>query len=203
MQHERVVGLVETVHRAIHELPVRELPGIPPLRPAVLPHELLDVRGRAVPRDREQRRLVRRRCDARDRADFRIRNFALRKRGTDLRQALERAGDAHFLARGQRADAALPVEPLRGVHEAVPLIGFAAVVLADETQEAVGRRVQVAPELGDLGFEVHERLLLRGERCGRERSDGCVNRTSGGFHGGASNDWCYVQYRRPKWDAVQ
>ena len=80
-----------------------------------------------------------------------------------------------FSRAAKPSDAALPVEPLRGVHETVPLVRLAAVVFADETQEAIRRRVQVAPELGDLGFELDERLLLRGECGGENRMCGGLN----------------------------
>jgi hypothetical protein len=65
---------------------------------------------------------------------------------------------------------ALPVEPLRRAHEAVPLVRFLAIELGDQLQEAIGRRVEVPPELGDLGFEsVEGGVARRAERsCGRK-----------------------------------
>src|SRR5215207_9345547 len=78
----------------------------------------------------------------------------------------EQARDAHFFARRAGADAALPVQPLRRVGKAVACVRFLTIELGDEREEAVRRGVQVAPELGDLGFELLEALgsaLFRSE----------------------------------------
>src|SRR6185369_1218220 len=107
-----------------------------------------------------------------------------------LRQTLQRARHTHLLARRNRADAALPVQPLRRVHETVPLVALRAIELGDEREEAKRGRVQVAPELGDPRFELLEDVLLAG--VGRE--------VEGGFWGieaavhGCAPYWLFVQY---------
>ena len=147
---------------ALLVLKLRELRGVAPLRPAILAHELLDVLRRSVARDVHEHGFVRGRRDARHRADLRVRDLALRERVRDLGQLLERARDAHFLARRDRADAALPVQPLRRVGEAVALVPFRAIELRDQREEARRRGVQISPELRDLRFELLERRALGG-----------------------------------------
>ncbi len=58
------------------------------------------------------------------------------------------------------ADAALPVQPLRGVGEAVTFVPFRAIELRDQREEARRRGVQISPELRDLRFELLEPALL-------------------------------------------
>ena len=174
MQHERVGLVVERMDLPIELLVVCKRRRITPLRPPVLLHEILDVRGRAVAADAHEHGFVRVRRDARHRADLRIRELAARERGADLGQRFERARDADLLARRHLADAALPVEPLRGAHETVPRIRFAAVEFRDQQQEAIGRGVEVAPELGDLGFEAVEGGVARSERTGRSGKSGVM-----------------------------
>jgi hypothetical protein len=133
-----------------------ELPRVAPLRPVVLAHELLDVRRRAMARDVNEHRFVRGRGHARHRADFGVRDLAVGERRADLGQVLERTRHAHLLTCRNGPDAALPVEPLRRVDETVALVGLSAIELGDESEEAIRRSVQVAPELGDLRFELFE-----------------------------------------------
>ena len=130
VQDELAVHVVEVADVALLVLELRELRGVAPLRPAILAHELLDVRRRAVARDVHEHRFVRRRRDARHRANLRVGDLALRERVRDLGQLLERARDAHLLARRDGADAALPVQPLRRVGEPVALERFLAIELA-------------------------------------------------------------------------
>ena len=73
-----------------------------------------------------------------------------------MRQGFDRARDAHFLAGRDRADAALPVEPLRGAGETVPLVRLGAIELRNESEETRRRSGQMAPQLRDLGLEAVE-----------------------------------------------
>jgi hypothetical protein len=92
---------------------LRLLRCIAALRPAKLPHELLDVRRGAMTCDVHEHRLVRRRRHARHRPHLRVRDLAFRECVRDLGQLLERTRDTNLLARGLGSDAALPVQPLR------------------------------------------------------------------------------------------
>ena len=130
-------------------------------------------------RDAREHGFVRRRRDARHRAHLRIRELAAREAGADLGKGLERAGDADLLARRDHADAALPIEPVRGARQHVPSVALVAIELGDEREEAISCRVQVTPELGDLGFEALEGFRRRAGESG----DGAVNAHVGiAFH---------------------
>ena len=156
------------MHRAVQVLGLCGFLRVALLRPAVLAHELLDVRRGAVARDAHEHGLVRASRHARHRAHLRIRELPAREARADLGQMLERAGDADFLARGDHPDAALPIEPVRRARQQVPGVGLVAVELGDEREEPAGRGVQVAPELGNLTFEAVEGFVGRaGERRGR------------------------------------
>jgi hypothetical protein len=128
-QYERLVLVEVPVHRAIQVLTLRRFRRVAALRPAVLAHELLDVRGRAEARDVDEHGFVRGRRDARHRAHLRVRELAAREARADLGQLLERARDAHLRARSNHADAALPVEPVRGARQAVGHVPFIAIEL--------------------------------------------------------------------------
>ena len=63
---------------------------------------------------------------------------------------------------------------MRGARQHVPGVALMAIELGDQREEAVGRGVQVAPELGDLGFKALEGLGSGAVACGRRRGQICV-----------------------------
>jgi len=79
----------------------------------VLARQLLELRGRHEPRVVEQQRLVRRRCDAHQRPDLRVRDFATPERIIDPRERGELAGDPHALPCGDQIPADPPGKPVR------------------------------------------------------------------------------------------
>jgi hypothetical protein len=131
------------------------------VHPPPCSHDLLDLRGRAVLRDVEQRVLVRRRPDARDRARLRVRQFAAPQRVADERQLDEGTRHAHFLPRRAQVDARAPAQPVRAAAEAARPT-FAHVELVQPDEQAVRGRVQVRGELRDLVAQTLEVGAPRG-----------------------------------------
>ena len=175
-------------------LRLRLLGRIAPLRPAVLAHELLDVRRRAVPRHVHEHGLVRRRGHARHRPNLGVGELALRERIGDLRQLLERARDAHLLARRHGPDTASPIEPLRRVRKAVPSVCLAAIELGDHREEAIRGGVQVSPELGDLRFECVE--FAPAAEVGFAIKRVCAGHGNLRFDSWVNVQYCYLKYQR-------
>ena len=183
--HEAVFGLA-LAYPPIVRLVLGPLVDRVPHCETVTAADPLELRRRRRACHVEQRRFCRGGRDARERADFRVADLSAGESDVDERQVGERARDADVLARGAEVEADPPREPVRAREGALigPAAGF--VEPADERQQAMGGRVEVRGELGDLVAEAigvgggahgaHRTTRLRGLAAARWRG---VQRATG------------------------
>src|SRR5687768_10994136 len=152
-EYERAVVVMTKADAAalLLSLLARQLLGF--LAAAIRTHEPLDVRGGAVLGNGQQVVLVVGIADARDLAGLGVAELAAGHGGGHLGQGLERAGDAHLLARGAEGDAALPVQPVGAGLRGAVRPAVAPVELGDQDQETMIGGVDVTGKGADLGGE--------------------------------------------------
>src|SRR5688572_25472151 len=128
-------------------------------RPAVPPHDVLDMARRAMERDVEQVVLVCRRRNPGQLTDLEITEPSRCHLGRNARQPNERPRRPHLFPRRPERDPALPVEPVRERLHAPLGPAAAPVELRDQRQEPCIAGIQMPGKRRDL---IHQ--LGRGNR---------------------------------------
>jgi len=116
----------------------------------VLAADGLELVPRAEARDLEQRGLVLGRCDARDRAELRVRDLAAAKGVVEEREVGEPVGDAEVFARCAEAPADAPGQPVSAAPCALSVPAAAPIERAQIGQQPMQGCVEVRRLLGDL-----------------------------------------------------
>jgi hypothetical protein len=127
------------------------------------PDDPLDVLGGAGAADRQQPLFGLRGGHAGQLADLGVRQLAAGERPRQPWQRAERARHPHVLPGRARCEPHAPGQPGRAGAEAIAPAAT-SVELADEIEEAGGRRVEVRRQLGDF---VAEAIEILGVRFGR------------------------------------
>ena len=168
--HEHAVDVLIDVERPALVSPGRIMILGVAIHAAPGPDQALDMGGGAGPRERQQARFRLRRSHARERADLRVGDLAVRERRADERQLGQRAGRANALIGGAEVHTDTPGQPFGAGLEAVAPAA-AGVELADHVQQAGGRALRSHRARGhNLAAAHHGDARQRG--AGVEDEDG-------------------------------